>query len=160
MKLALLLALALAAACSKDPAAAGSAPSTASPGSAPAAAAAQPATTAARPQPARTAAVHPAPPAPELTLASFKGFTRRRSADVRRCYEAALAGDASLRGKLTLSFAILPGGGVSDVRVVRSTLPRSSAVPSCVASVVRGWKTPFRPAEPVEVEYPIDLRPR
>lgn len=38
------------------------------------------------------------------------------SAEVRRCYEAALASDETLRGKLTVTFAILPGGGVSDAR--------------------------------------------
>jgi hypothetical protein len=146
------VALALLAACSREPAAPAAAPAPP-----PAAAAPQPAAPAARP-PVRAAAPAGAP-APELTLAAFKGFTKKRSAEVRRCYEAALANDQSLRGKLTLTFAILPGGGVSDVRVARSTF-RSGAVPTCIASVVRAWKTPFRPAEPVEVEYPLDLRPR
>lgn len=98
-------------------------------------------------------------PAPELTLASFRAFTKKQNAEVRRCYEAALANEPSLRGKLTLSFSILPGGGVSEVRVARSSF-RSHAVPSCVASAVRGWRTPFRPEEPVDVEYPLDFGPR
>jgi outer membrane biosynthesis protein TonB len=87
---------------------------------------------------------------------TFGTFTRKRSPEVRRCYEAALAKDPSLGGKVTIAFAIQPGGGVSDVRVARTTF-RSSAVPSCVAAVVRGWRTPFRPEEPVDVEYPIDF---
>jgi TonB family protein len=95
-------------------------------------------------------------PAPELTLASFRKFTKQRSKEVRRCYEAALANDPTLRGKVTLTFTVLPGGGVSEVRVARSTF-RTAAVPSCVVSVVRGWKTPFRPEAPVDVEYPIDF---
>jgi hypothetical protein len=98
-------------------------------------------------------------PAPELTLATFRKFTKKRGAEVRRCYEAALQNDPSLRGKLTLTFAVVPGGGVSEVRVAKSTF-RSSAVPSCVVTVVRGWRTPFRPEEPVDVEYPIDFGPR
>lgn len=100
-----------------------------------------------------------AEPAPELTAASFRSFTRTRSGEVRRCYEAALAKDQALRGKVTLRFAILPSGAVSEVRVARSTL-RSRPVSTCLVAVVRGWKTPFRPPEPVDVEYPIDLRPR
>lgn len=98
-------------------------------------------------------------PAPELTLATFRKFTKKREAEVRRCYEAALQNDPALRGKLTLTFAVLPAGGVSEVRVAKSTF-RSSAVPSCVVTVVRGWRTPFRPEEPVDVEYPIDFGPR
>lgn len=98
-------------------------------------------------------------PPPELTLATFRSFTKRRGKEVRRCYEAALQNDPSLRGKLTLTFTIEPGGGVSGVRVARSTF-RSDAVPSCVAAVVRGWRTPFRPEEPVDVEYPLDFGAR
>jgi TonB family protein len=143
--LAAALALLLTA-CGRDPA--------------PAPAAAPPAPT---PAPALAPDPHPRAatrrdegPAPELTLASFRKFTKARSKEVRRCYEAALANDASLRGKVTVAFAILPGGGVSEVRVARSTF-RTPAVPTCVASVVRAWKTPFRPEEPVDVEYPIDF---
>lgn len=143
------LAAALLAACSKDPAPAPSVQPASPPAAPPAAAA----------KAARAGAGGAAAPAPELTLAAFRGFTKRRSREVRQCYEAALANEPSLRGKVTLAFAILPGGGVSDVRVARSTF-RSSAVPSCVASVVRAWRTPFRPDEPVDVEYPIDFGPR
>jgi TonB family protein len=119
---------------------------------------------AAPPTTAAPAARAPAPrrdlaPAPELTLASFRAFTKKKSPEVRRCYEAALANEPSLHGKVTLAFSILPGGGVSEVRVARSTF-RSPAVPSCVATVVRSWRTPFRPEEPVDVEYPLDFGPR
>jgi TonB family protein len=135
----------LLAACAKDPAPAPPAP----------AAPATSATPAARaPAPRRDLA-----PAPELTLASFRAFTKKRNPEVRRCYEAALANEPSLRGKVTLAFAILPGGGVSEVRVVKSSF-RAHAVPSCVAAVVRSWKTPFRPEEPVDVEYPLDFGTR
>lgn len=138
----------LLAACSKDPAV---------PASSPGPASAPPAGASPAPRGARPA--RPEAPAPELTLASFKSFTRKRSGEVRRCYEAALANDQTLRGKITVAFAILPSGAVSEVRVARSTF-RSRDVPSCIVSVVRGWKTPFRPDEAVEVEYPLDLRPR
>jgi hypothetical protein len=149
------VAAALLAACSRDPAAPAAAAAAPTPSPAPVTGAAP----APSPSPPARGAARAEAPAPELTLAAFKSFTKKRSAEVRRCYEAALANETSLRGKLTLTFAILPGGGVSEVRVARSTF-RSATVPSCIAAVVRAWKTPFRPAEPVEVEYPIDLRPR
>jgi hypothetical protein len=43
--------------------------------------------------------------------------------------------------------------------VAKSTF-RTREVPSCLAGVVRGWRTPFRPGEPVDVEYPLDFGPR
>jgi outer membrane biosynthesis protein TonB len=144
----------LLAACSREPAAPAPAAPPATPPPAPAAAPGAPARTPAPPRAAR-----PEAPAPELTLASFKSFTKKRSAEVRRCYEAALANDQNLRGKVTLAFAIQPSGSLSEVRVARSTF-RTRDVPACIVTVVRGWKTPFRPSEAVEVEYPLDLRPR
>jgi hypothetical protein len=58
-----------------------------------------------------------------------------------------------------LRFTILESGALSDVAAARSTFRRAD-VPACVAGVVRGWRTPFRPAEPVEVEYPLRFSPR
>jgi TonB family protein len=140
------LATAVLLACSKDPAA----PDRTAPPAPPPAPA---------PQVQRPRAPRAAAPAPELTLSAFKSYTKKRSAEVRQCYESALANDQTLRGKVTLAFAILPGGGVSEVRVARSTFG-SPTVPSCVAAVVRAWRTPFRPPEPVDVEYPLVFKPR
>ena len=130
----------------------------------------EPAPAPAAPQAAPRAAPVPAPasapktrrgeagPAPELTGPAFKKFAKGRSAEVRRCYEAALANDQTLRGKVTIQFAILPSGAVSDVSVARSSF-RKDAVPACIATIVRGWRTPFRPDEAVTVEYPISFAP-
>src|SRR6266542_3839447 len=97
-------------------------------------------------------------PAPELTGPAFKRFAKGKSAEVRRCYEAALGNDPTLGGKVTIQFAILPSGAVSGVSVARSSF-RRDAVPTCVAAVVRGWRTPFRPEEAVTVEYPLSFAP-
>lgn len=146
--LSLALAALLLAACERPPPPAAPAPAAPAPAAAP------------ERRPARPgAAPREEGPPPELTLATFRSFTKRRGKEVRRCYEAALQNEPSLRGKVTLTFTIEPGGGVSGVRVARSTF-RSDAVPSCVATVVRGWRTPFRPEEPVDVEYPLDFGPR
>jgi hypothetical protein len=144
----------LLVACAKE--GAPTAPSAPAPTAAPPAA---PSATPAAPTARAAALRRDLAPAPELTLASFRAFTKKKSPEVRRCYEAALANEPSLRGKVTLAFSILPGGAVSQVRVARSTF-RGSAVPSCLASVVRSWRTPFRPEEPVDVEYPLDFGPR
>lgn len=143
----------LLAACSREPAA------PAAPAAAQSAAPAPPAAPGRKTAQAPARGARPEAPAPELTLAAFKSFTKKRSAEVRRCYEAALANDQNLRGKVTLAFAIEPSGGLSEVRVARSTF-RTRDVPACIVAVVRGWRTPFRPSEAVEVEYPLDLRPR
>ncbi len=83
----------------------------------------------------------------------------QRAGEVRRCYETALAGNPAVRGRLTLRFTIAETGALTGVAATRSTFSRRD-VPSCIEDVVRGWKSPFRPAEPVEVEYPFSFSPR
>ncbi len=84
---------------------------------------------------------------------------RQHASEVRRCYESALSQDERARGKMTLRFTIGQGGGVEGVAVTRSTFARRD-VPNCIAAVARTWRTPFRPAEPVEIEYPFSFSPR
>jgi hypothetical protein len=84
---------------------------------------------------------------------------RQRSAEVRRCYEAVLARDPAVRGRLTLRFTIAETGALRAVAATRSTFARRD-VPSCIEDVARGWRSPFRPSEPVEVEYPFAFSPR
>ncbi len=107
---------------------------------------------------AAKAARRDAGPAPELTAPAFKRFAKGKTAEVRRCYEAALANEPTLTGKLIVQFAILPSGAVSDVSFARSSF-RRDAVPTCIVSVVRGWRTPFRPEEAVTVQYPLSFAP-
>ncbi len=95
----------------------------------------------------------------EPDAAKVKQLMRQRAADVRRCYESALAQDARARGKLTLRFTIAPSGAIEGVAAERSTFARRD-VPACIVDVVRRWTTPFRPAEPVEIEYPFSFSPK
>lgn len=101
----------------------------------------------------------PAEPPPELTSAAFKRFANGRAKEVRRCYDAALQKDPALHGKLMLRFNVLPSGAIADVRVT-STSFKARAVPRCVVDVFRSWRTPFRPAEPVGIEYPLSFAPQ
>lgn len=95
----------------------------------------------------------------EPDAAKVRRLMLQRAADVRRCYESALAQDERARGKLTLRFTIAPSGAIERVAAVRSTFARKD-VAACIVDVVRRWTTPFRPAEPVEVEYPVSFSPR
>ncbi len=84
---------------------------------------------------------------------------QRHSKDVRRCYESALAGNPNARGRITLRFTIGENGALTGVSATRSTFARRD-VARCIEDIVRGWRTPFRPEEPVEVEYPLAFSPR
>jgi TonB family protein len=122
---------------------------------------------------AAPAATPPAPPARSAPRAALPGepdwgepdmpkiqkLFKQRFAEVKRCYEAELQSDPSAGGKLTLRFTIAETGALQDVAVAKTTF-RSREVPACVVEVVRRWRTPFRPAEPVEVEYPFRFSPR
>jgi outer membrane biosynthesis protein TonB len=148
------LAIAAVVACACSPEA--PAPRTATPAPAlatPAAAASPPPSAAPRAAPQA-----PARPPPELTAAAFRRFADGRRREVRRCYDAVLQRDPTLHGKLKLAFSILPSGAIEDVEVTSSSF-RTRAVPTCVAAVVRTWKTPFRPEEPVGIEYPFSFAP-
>jgi TonB family protein len=95
----------------------------------------------------------------EPDMAKVQRLFRSRFAEVKRCYEAELQTHPDARGKLTLRFTIVESGALRSVSVAKSTFRRKD-VPDCVVAVVRSWRTPFRPAEPVGVEYPLSFSPR
>lgn len=107
----------------------------------------------------RAAAVAGPRPAPELTRAAFERFADARRKEVRRCYDAALAKEPALHGKITLQFAVLTSGAIDEVEVASTTF-KSRTIPGCVAAVFRRWRTPFRPEEPVAIEYPLSFAPQ
>jgi hypothetical protein len=67
---------------------------------------------------------------------------------------AHLKRDAAVGGKATFRFTIGSCGELSSVEIAgrRGKVDEAAA---CVAGAMRAWRTPFRPAEPVTVEYPI-----
>jgi len=101
----------------------------------------------------------PAPDWGEPDRAKVEALFRSRFAEVKRCYEAELQSHPDARGKLTLRFEIVESGALRHVSVAKTSFKRRD-VPDCVVGVVRRWKTPFRPSEPVEVEYPFSFSPR
>jgi hypothetical protein len=154
--LGLLLVLSLGGACKRD--------APAAPAASPPASAASPVQSA---EPASSAPA-PAPPHPvfaaapdwgEPDMPKVRRLFEARFAEVKRCYEAELQKHPDARGKLTLRFTIAESGALRGVSVASTTFDRRR-VPACVEQVVARWTTPFRPAAPVEVEYPFAFAPR
>jgi hypothetical protein len=91
---------------------------------------------------------------PEPDAARLRAFVRRRSSQLRDCYQRALKRDADGGGKATFRFTIGTCGELTDV-VIASRRGKVDGAAACVSGAMRGWRTPFRPTEPVSVEYPI-----
>lgn len=70
---------------------------------------------------------------------------------LRRCYNKGLAVDASLKGKVTLTFSISAYGNVAG-----EATGISKQVDSCVASAMKTWKF-GRPSDKREANYRISL---
>lgn len=111
------------------------------------------------------AAAPPAPPAPlcgdpgegpEPDMSRLRAFVRKRAGTVRDCYQRELKRDSNAGGKATVQFTIGTCGEVSGVAVVARS-GRVDGAAACVTRAMRGWRTPFRPAEPVTVEYPFSF---
>jgi TonB family protein len=79
---------------------------------------------------------------------------RKRSGQLRDCYQRALKRDASAGGKATFTFTIGPCGQVTGVAVAARRGKVDDAA-ACAVRALETWRTPFRPSEPVTVEYPI-----
>jgi TonB family protein len=88
----------------------------------------------------------------------FQAFAHARAAGVRDCYEEGLRSSPELAGRVDVRFELLEDGTLADVRVARSALG-APAVEACIVEVMKGWRTPFRPPEPISLEYPFVFRP-
>lgn len=94
----------------------------------------------------------------EPTSRTLARFVFSRAGELRACYDAALVRYPVLRGKVVLRFTIRPDGTVGEVAPVYDNLGGGVARP-CLVDRVAAWRTPFRPAEPVVVEYPLAFTP-
>lgn len=73
---------------------------------------------------------------------------------VQGCYERQLAKDPSISGKISYEWVVDPSGGVSSVRIGRSTI-HSVEVTTCIQSAIAGWKFPQPQGGSVTVTYPF-----
>ncbi len=87
-------------------------------------------------------------------MKSIRRFVEKRRAAIRTCYERALRRNPEAHGRLVLRFTVGSCGEISEVAAVERNGDSGDVAP-CLAAEVRTWRTPFRPAEPVEIEYPF-----
>ncbi len=97
----------------------------------------------------------PAAPAP-LDPARLEAFVKSRGG-IRACYQEELARSAGAHGRVLVRFTILQTGDVARVAVLKSEL--SPRLVQCVTESMASWQTPFRPAHPTTVEYPLVFKP-
>jgi outer membrane biosynthesis protein TonB len=95
-------------------------------------------------------------PAPDAT--AIASAVRRRTREIKACYERALAGNPSLHGKVVLRFAVQPDGSASDISVATDTL-RDPVVVRCIEQVLARVRVSKPPRTPVWVEFPFVFAP-
>jgi outer membrane biosynthesis protein TonB len=90
----------------------------------------------------------------DIDPAKLAAFVKARMGLIKACYENGLKRNPNLKGKIAIRFTILETGGIADVAAAQNTIGQPE-VAACIMSTVRSWRTPFRPAGPVTVEYPF-----
>jgi len=85
-------------------------------------------------------------------------FVRLRKGAIQNCYEKELKRNPSLKGKVVVRFTITSSGGTREIEIEENTLG-NEAVASCIRTVVRGWRFPFKPDDDVPVAYPFVFAP-
>ncbi len=96
----------------------------------------------------------PVAPSGELSTRAFQEFMRTRVRPITDCHARALAKDASAGGRILIRFVIASDGRLTEVATLDSA-PEARAVADCVVAAMGTWRTPFRPPEPVTLEYPF-----
>jgi hypothetical protein len=88
----------------------------------------------------------------------IRRIVRQNTARFRKCYEAGLAKDASLKGKVVARFVIGKDGSVANVTDGGSDLA-DGAVKKCVLQAFRALSFPAPEGGVVTVTYPLDFTP-
>ena len=73
---------------------------------------------------------------------------------LRHCYDVELARVPDLKGAITMTWMIAPGGNVSNAAVVSSTMQNTN-VESCVLAEVKSWTFPTSDAPTHVAAYPL-----
>jgi hypothetical protein len=90
---------------------------------------------------------------PELAAA-----LQARAGQARRCYNSALASDSSLRGHVSVSVRIGPGGNVCSAVVAANDMG-SPGVASCAANIFRNASYPAPHGGCVDANVPMSFVP-
>jgi hypothetical protein len=88
----------------------------------------------------------------------IQGTVRTRYAKFRKCYDAGLRRDPTLRGRVSVRFVISDSGAASSASDGGSELPDSQVV-ECVVRTFEGLQFPAPTGGRVWVVYPVFLEP-
>lgn len=95
----------------------------------------------------------------ELDRATVQSIIRRNLGGIRWCYQDALQRNKRLRGKVALSFSILPNGSVSGQRAVNKGGLDDASLLTCISNKVRRLRFPSpKDGGVVKVSYPLILK--
>jgi hypothetical protein len=83
-----------------------------------------------------------------------------RAKQAHRCYDNALAQDATLRGKVSIAVRIGSNGQACSAGVASNELSSAPSVANCVAGYFRGQAFPAPKGGCVDVNIPINFVPR
>lgn len=93
--------------------------------------------------------------APPLTREEVRLVVRAKLADVRACFDAGLADDPELGGRLRVRFTITPEGRAVDAEIVEDELA-PSPVGACIVERLASWQFPRpRDGRALRVAYPF-----
>jgi hypothetical protein len=82
-----------------------------------------------------------------------------RGQQARRCYNAALASDSTLRGHVTIAVRIGPGGNVCSASVASNDMS-SPSVAACAANILRSASYPAPHGGCVDATVPLSFIPQ
>jgi hypothetical protein len=94
-------------------------------------------------------------PEPALTRDEIRLVVRAKLPEVRGCFDAGLAGDPTLGGRLALRFTIDAAGRVRDPTIVEDELS-SDSVAACLIAQLEHWQFPLpRGGRELTIVYPF-----
>lgn len=91
-----------------------------------------------------------------LSREVLRESVRARMNEVQRCYEAGLAVDRNLAGRVSIAFVLDAQGAVTEATVVEDGLDRPQ-VAECIAAAASRWTFPA-PGGVFRFRYPFHLR--
>lgn len=94
----------------------------------------------------------------EVDAEAVLAIVRRESAEAQRCYEDALRGDASLRGRIELRFTISIDGRITHA--IASGPRGFRPVGHCILGRLRALAWPAARGAPVDFVVPMTFEPR
>lgn len=104
----------------------------------------------------KTAPVVPAKKRETLPDDYIASIVKRQTPFFNRCYAEHLRLNPNAKGRINLSFTITPGGQVSSVRMLGSTL-KDPRLEQCTMAVVERARFRTYEGDPIVVNYPINF---